>query len=273
VNPVSLKFEVTDVVATRFAYEMSRIKLALLLIGLLAATLAQADTPAFDRPGIAFSTQTLPAGSVDWEQGLPDVVHDSDQDTQFTLYSAGARIRVGLIANLELQIADALYNHLQSNAAGTTSVDQGTGDLTLALKLALPSPTQSISWAILGGVSLPTGQDPFTADEQQYLLAVSASAHLSDAYAAGFYVGATRAGTYNTYTLSPNFSLPLSTNFGSYIEAGYTFGDHIDKNEVAGGGFTWMVGDRVQLDLYALFGLTARSTDLQSGLGVSMYIP
>jgi hypothetical protein len=252
---------------------LSRIKIALLPIGLLAAALAHADTPAFDRPGIAFSTQTLPAGSIDWEQGLPDVVHDSDQDTQFTLYSAGTRIRVGVTANLELQIADALLNQLQTRSAGISSVDHGAGDLTLALKLALPSPTQSISWAMLGGVSLPTGKDPFSSDTNQYLLAVSASVHLGDTSAAGFYVGATRAGTYNTYTLAPNFSFPLGANVGSYIEAGYTFGDRIDKNEVAGGGFTWMVSDRVQLDVYALFGLTARSTDLQSGLGFSMYIP
>ena len=34
-------------------------------------------SPAFDRPGIAFSTTTLPAGSFAWEQGLPDFEHSS----------------------------------------------------------------------------------------------------------------------------------------------------------------------------------------------------
>ena len=235
--------------------------------------LAHADTPAFDRPGIAFSTQTLPAGSMDWEQGLPDVVHNNDQGTQFTLYSADTRIRVGLTPNLELQIADALYNRLHTHADDGTTTDHGAGDLSLALKLAMPSPAQSFSWAVLGNVSLTTGKAPFTNDTQQYSLAASASVHLDDTHAAGFYVSATRAGQDNTYTLSPNFSFPLSARLGGYVEAGYTFGDHIDKNEVAGGGLAWMATDRLQLDVYALHGLTARSTDVQAGFGVSMYFP
>ena len=40
---------------------------------------AQADTPAFDRPGIAFSVTTLPAGTVSWEQGLPDLSRNRDE--------------------------------------------------------------------------------------------------------------------------------------------------------------------------------------------------
>jgi len=237
------------------------------------AGLAQADTPAFDRPGIAFSTQTLPAGSMAWEQGLPDVVHNDDQGTQFTLYSADTRIRVGLTSYLELQIANALYNRLRTRTAGETTTDHGAGDLSLALKLAMPSPTQSISWALLGNIALTSGKEPFTNDTQQYSLAASASMHLDDTHAVGLYVGATRAGKDNTYTLSPNFSFPLSASLGGYVEAGYTFGDHIDKNEVAGGGLAWMASDRLQLDVYALHGLTARSTDVQAGFGVSMYFP
>jgi hypothetical protein len=266
--------KMTKIVTTEFTCEASRMKLALLPLVLVFATwLAHADTPAFDRPGIAFSTQTLPAGSMDWEQGLPDVVHDNDQGTQFTLYSAGTRIRVGLTSNVEVQVADALFNRLETHTEGVTSVDRGASDLILAVKVAMPAPSKSISWAVLGAVSPNTGNIPFSNDGQQYLLAASASMHFDDTHAAGFYAGAIRAGRYNIYTLAPNFSFPLSTNLGGYIEAGYTFGDQIDKNEVAGGGLAWMVSDRVQLDIYALYGLTVRSPDVQAGFGVSMYIP
>jgi hypothetical protein len=237
-----------------------------------ATTLAYADTPAFDRPGIAFSTQTLPAGSVSWEQGLPDVVHNDDQGTQSTLYSADTRIRIGLASKVELQMADSLFNRLRTRSDGDSTVEHGASDLNLALKVALPS-TQNISWALLGGVSFATGATAFTNDTQQYSLAASVNVHLSNAYATGFYAGAMRSGNDNVYTLSPNFSFPLSAKLGGYVEAGYTFGDHIDKNEVAGGGLAWMASDRLQLDLYALHGLTARSTDVQAGFGVSMYFP
>jgi hypothetical protein len=249
---------------------MKRASLCLLLT--TATTLAHADTPAFDRPGIAFSTQTLPAGTVSWEQGLPDVVRSDDQGAQSTLYSADTRIRVGLAKNVELQVADSLYNRLRLRSEGDSTVEHGASDLNLALKMALPS-SQNISWAFLGGVSFATGATAFTNDAQQYSLAASVNMHLNDTYAAGFYAGATRSGKDNAYTLSPNFSFPLSASLGGYIEAGYTFGDHIDKDEVAGGGLAWMASERLQLDLYALHGLTAHSTDLQAGLGVSMYFP
>jgi hypothetical protein len=238
----------------------------------LLAAAAHADTPSFDRPGIAFATQTLPAGSWDWEQGLPDVVRNNDRGTESTLYSADTRIRFGLTSKLEFQIADSLYNQLQTRTVDTATTQHGASDLTLALKLAMPS-TQSISWALLGGVSLTTGQDPFTSDTQQYLLAVSSSARFDDSYAAGMYASVNRAGHDNTYTLSPNVSFSLTTTLGGYVEGGYTFGSNIDKIEVAGGGLAWMVSDRVQLDIYALFGLTAISTDLQAGFGLSVYMP
>jgi Putative MetA-pathway of phenol degradation len=238
----------------------------------LTATWAHADTPAFDRPGIAFSTQTLPAGSVSWEQGLPDVVHNDDQGTQSTLYSADTRIRVGLIKKVEFQIAAAPYNRLQTRSEGVSTVDHGASDVNLALKVALPS-TQNFSWAVLANVALTTGSAAFTNDTQQYSLAASANLHLSHDQAVGFYIGTTRAGQDNTYTLSPNFSFPLSGTLSSYVEAGYTFGDHRDDDVVAGGGLAWMVGERLQLDVYALHGLTARSTDVQAGVGVSLYFP
>jgi len=66
------------------------------LIGLCFFEVAQADVPAFDRPGIAFSTGTLPARSVTWEQGLPDFARTSDGGTDSTLYAFDSTLRVGL---------------------------------------------------------------------------------------------------------------------------------------------------------------------------------
>ena len=241
---------------------------------LLAVPMAQADTPPFDRPGIAFSTQTLPAGHLDWEQGLPDEVRSSDdQGTHSTLDSATTRIRVGLTSHLELQVATTLYNRLQSRDAGTTSVDHGPGDVTLAFKRAMPPPSDRISWALLSAVELNTGKAPFANDRPRYLLAASASMHLDDTHATGLYAGVARSGRYNTYTLSPNFGFSLGAHLGGYVEAGCTFGQHTDKDVVAGGGLAWMAAETVQLDMYVLRGLTARSTDLQAGLGVSIYFP
>lgn len=249
---------------------MKRVLIAVMVLAVPALSLA--DAPAFDRPGIGFSTQTLPTGTFDWEQGLPDVVHDSHDGASATQYSADSRVRVGIASKVELQLADAVYNRLVIHDAGRT-VDHGYGDLSVALKVALPPPTQTISWALMGGVSFKTGQVPFRNETEQYSLAVSISLHLNDSEAAGLYGGVVHAGHDTSYTLSPNFGWTVNDRLSAYVEGGYTFGHHMDKDEVAGGGLAWMAGKNVQLDLFGLRGLTSRSTTMQAGVGVSMYFP
>ncbi len=247
-------------------------RLLIASIVLTVPVLAQADSPAFDRPGIGFSTQTLPAGAFSWEQGLPDVVHDSHEGSSSTLSSADTRVRVGLGSNVELQLADAVYNRLVTHDAVTT-VDHGYGDLAVALKVALPPPAHAISWALMGGVSLKTGQAPFRNDSEEYSLAVSTSLHVNDSETAGLYGGVVRSGHDTRYTLSPNFGWAVNDRLSAYVEGGYTFGHHMDKDEVAGGGLAWMAGKSVQLDLFGLHGLNSGSTTLQAGVGVSIYFP
>jgi len=75
-------------------------------IGLGATAPARADeAPSFDRPGIAFSTGTLPKGRFAWEQGLPDFQRDDDGGVRSTQYNANTTLRLGLSDTVELQLA------------------------------------------------------------------------------------------------------------------------------------------------------------------------
>ncbi|MGH8447554.1 MAG: transporter [Solimonas sp.] len=233
---------------------------------------ARADTPAFDRPGIAFSTTTLPAGTFSWEQGLPDVTRSRDEGTTQTLYSADSMLRAGLAPNLELQLAWAPFNHLHQSGAGGTASDNGAGDLGLAFKVALPSGDERLSWAVLGGASFATGNTPFSNGHTQYSLGGTVQWALDDTQALAFYADVDESDGDTALTLSPSYSLALSERLGSFIEAGYTHASHADDDVVAGGGLTWMATPVVQLDVYADFGLTSKSTDLQAGFGVSVFI-
>lgn len=232
---------------------------------------ALADTPGFDRPGIAFSTSIVPAGSFAWEQGLPDVVRDSSDGTKTTLYAATTRIRAGLGEHLEMQIDTALFNHLDTSSADTTNSDEGYGDTGLALKVALPSNSSRFSWAALGRVSFATGKAPFTAGQAQYSLGTAAGWNLNDTHVVGFYADFDHGNGQNSYTLSPSFSFPVIDTVAVFLEAGVTYADQSPDDLVAGGGLTWMVTPIVQLDLYADWGLTSSSTDLAMGIGVSAF--
>ncbi len=240
---------------------------------LVAPALALADTPAFDRPGIAFSTTTLPAGSVAWEQGLPDFEHVSDGGDRATLYSANTMIRVGLSERAELQLASALYNHLDARIGGTSASESGFGDTRLAVKWALPGLPHDISWAALAAISFPSGERPFRAEEPQYDLGTTLSIDLDDSASAAFYINANYDDGDLNWTLSPTLGFAVNDTVELFVEAGAFINDGDPNSYVAGGGVTWMLTPTVQLDASANFGLNDDSPDVSGGIGFSVFIP
>jgi hypothetical protein len=243
------------------------------IISLLLVTgSALADTPAFDRPGIAFSTSTVPRGSFAFELGLPDFQHASNSGSRSTLYSLDTNIRAGLTDNVELQLATPIFNYLHTETTGVSNSSSGLGDTSLSLKLALPSSSDNFSWTGLGGVTFATGEGPFTGGKPQYRLASAMGYKLNDKYSAGFYINLIRFDHKTSTTLSPNLSFSLTDTIGAYVEAGF---NHVDQNPntaVAGGGFTWMAAPTVQLDFSMDFGLNRQSPDVVGGFGVSFFI-
>ncbi|MEO8307203.1 MAG: transporter [Pseudomonadota bacterium] len=238
---------------------------------LAAAGRSFADTPAFDRPGIAISTSTIPRGGVALELGVPDFQQVSDSGSRSTIYSLDVNLRAGLSDHIELQVATPLINDLHMRAFGLTDSAYGTGDLSLSLKAALPSSAEDFSWATLANATFATGQSQFTSGKSQYSLATAMSLKLNDMYSAGAYIKASLFAGRVGYTLSPNLNFGLSDALGAYLEAGY---NHVPGNSdatIAGGGLAWMATSRVQLDLSVDFGMTRHSPDVQGGFGVSLY--
>ena len=238
--------------------------LALLPVG------AMAEPPEFDRPGIGFATSTLPAGTFDWEQGLPDVQRDTADGVRTTLYSADTTLRIGLTPNLEIQFGGSAWNRLDVRSNGLATRNEGGGDTRIAVKWAPSLASTGVSIALLGGVTLDTGASAFTNGRPAYSLGATVSRDIGSGRAMALYGNASRSGGRNTWTVSPNFSFPLGKDVGAYVEAGRTSGGD-GSSTVAGGGLTWLLHERVQFDLYALHGLTSRSPDLQTGFGVSVF--
>jgi hypothetical protein len=238
---------------------------------LAVATPVMADGPGFDRPGISFGTGTLPPGSFDIEQGLPDMARDTADGTTTTLYSAGTLVRVGLAQSVELQLSGALLNRLDERSGGVTATQRGIGDSGVALKLALPSTRENFSWAALAGVTLDSGDPAFSGGATQYSLGVTGNCDLGAGRSLALYGNVDRAGSETVLTLSPAIGFALTEQVGGFVEAAGGFARD-NKDYVAGGGLTWSPLPALQLDVYADFGLTSQSTDLQAGVGVSFYV-
>lgn len=242
------------------------------LVFLAPASLVLAETPAFDRPGIAFSTTTIPPGSFSFEQGLPDFQRSSDGDTKTTLYSAGTNLRIGLGETVEIQIGATLFNRQKTQVSGVSESMHGRGDSSLAVKVALPSSSKTFSWAVFGSVAFATGEDPFTAGKPQYDLGTTLNFNVNNRYSTAFYVNVTRFERENTYTLSPSLGFAVTDTVGAYMEAGVSHMNQGPDSAVAGGGITWMVTPVVQLDVSVDFGLNAESPDVQGGFGIAVFI-
>lgn len=236
-----------------------------------AQTSESAEPPAFDRPGISFSTDTLPRGAFAWEQGLPDFERNDDRGTRSRLYSANTNLRLGLSERVELQLATSAYNRLSERDGDGRRSRHGAGDTGLAVKLALPSSHEAFSWAVLGAVTAASGERDFSNGATQYTLGTTLGYDFNERVAGALYFNLDRSDGANTWTWSPSLSFALSDRTAVYVEAGMSRSEHASTSSVAGGGVTWMATPRVQLDASFDVGLDRNSPDLQGGLGASFY--
>lgn len=240
------------------------------LMALLAPLQAFADPPGFDRPGIAFSPSVLPAGSFDWEQGLPDAQFASTGALHTRQYSANSTFRFGLTPTLELQVAGAVWNRLDTTLAGVRSHAIGSGDPRIGLKWARPIAQSDLSVGVLAAVALRTGSDAFSAGHTITSLGTVLGRDLGGGRNAAAYVNVDHGAGANAWTGSANYGFPLRGDVAGYVEAGRVAGAG-NAITLAGGGVTWLVAGRLQFDAYALHGLTQASPDLQAGFGVSLF--
>lgn len=249
-------------------------KAAALIFGasaIAALPAAHADTPSFDRPGIAFSTGTLPKGAFAWEQGLPDFERDKDGGARSTTYSANTNLRLGLSEHVELQLATSPFNYLRERDDAGRRSRHGAGDTGLALKVALPSSHDKFSWAVLGGVTAASGDREFSNGATQYSLGTTLGYDFSDALSGALYFNLDRSDGEDTWSWSPSLSYAINERFATYLEAGWSHADHQPTTSVAGVGVTFMATSKIQLDASLDFGLGRDSPDLQGGVGVAFY--
>jgi hypothetical protein len=247
-------------------------RILVLPAALLCTQFAHADdyVPVFDRPSISYAPSVLPADTFDWEQGLPDLEHDSAAGVGSTIYSADTELRFGLGSSLELQVAGTPWNELDVHSAGISSSMEGAGDTSLAMKWAPTLSVKSLSFAMLGKVTFDTGSTGFTNGRPIYSLAAATGSDLGGGRSLGLYANVDHSGSANTWTLSPNFNFPISGNLGGMVEAGRIFGGGASST-VVGGALSWLLQNRVQLDIYGRRGLTSSSPDYQAGFGISVY--
>lgn len=228
----------------------------------------------FDRPGIGFSTNIMPASSVALELGLPDFSYSKQkvagQTRRDSVYQSDVLIRTGLGGNAELQLGWAGPMWARSKSAGQTQRESGYGDSSVGLKIAVPLPSQTFGLALLGASTLTTGDAEFGDDKRTSSFGATLDYQLNDQVSAALYSNLDRYDGENTWTLSPSISLGFTDQLAGFVEYGYSKSSGQPQQSVVGGGLTFMLCPRVQLDISADVGVNNEAPDVQGGFGISI---
>jgi len=236
----------------------------------IAGVASAEDAPAFDRPGIGFASTTLGSGQVAWEQAFFDGSYDRSGGVRSTEYVADSRLRIGLSARTELQLAIDSQVWQRVRGGGEDRRGHSGGDASIGIKQALPSARDGFTWAMLGSASLPVGRSPYGEAGHRYDLGVSAGWDLPGGRSLALYGNLSDSEDGSGWSVSPSYTFYAGDTLSAYVEAGIGGGE--DEMRALGSGVTWLFAERVQLDLSVLRGLSAQTDDWQGGLGISVLL-
>jgi hypothetical protein len=223
-----------------------------------------------DRPGYTDTPVVLPAGGVQLEAGVTDD-RTGPAGARTTYLSTGETLlRVGAGANAEVRLYGNSYG-VRTTSGGPTV--RGVEDARLGGKLslvALPDSVHSLlpNLSLLAATTLPTGAAGIGAGEAQPEVKLAAS--WTTASPLSFYSNVAYGSIYNEtgraertwaslaswWAVNPRVSLfAEGMAIGRVSGSGSgTAGDDVD------GGVTYLVGDRLQLDLRVGRGLGGESS-------------
>jgi hypothetical protein len=241
---------------------------AVAILAISASARADGDAPAFDRPGLAFATSTLPGGRCAAEQGMFDASTDRTSGTRSTAYMADSLVHCGIADGIELQLGADSWGHLDVHEPhGVHTIASGGGDARIGVKIAPRSPG-AFSFALLATVVLPVGRAPIGGQVRARDLGASIAWAVGDERSLSLYADRHWAADGNGNLVAVGYGFPLHDRLGGYIETG--FGTGALHAREAGGGLTWMLTPKVQLDASFLRALDRPTTDWQCGFGVSI---
>ncbi len=255
--------------------------------GLAAARLpAESDPPELvtDRPDQTESAEIVPPGSVQIELGWLRAENEGAHELELT-EAPGTLVRIGVLRRFELRAAWAGHVTLEERSARARERSAGEADVELGAKLLLSEERGARPrLALLGHLSLPTGDHPFGSPRPDPALRLTAAHTLSSRAGLGWNLGfetvsskladgQVRTLTRWIYTAVLGFD--LSQRWGLYVEL---FGDlpASDRERAAhslDAGFTFLLTPAVQLDLSVGAGLAGGAPDQFFGFGLSFRLP
>jgi len=230
-----------------------------------------------DRPDQTESAAVVPPGTVQLETGVDYAAEGGDPEIDSEALGSSL-LRIGLAEGFELRLGWGGWAREREAGGGEV---EGVADAEVGFKVALWEPRgRRPQVALLGGVSLPAGEDGLSSERHDPSLRLSLAHDLPRGTSLGYNLGVAWAGEESRFEYTAAFGFGLGPRVGGFVEL---FGDApvdgpADGRSTAAahavdGGLTFLLRDRLQLDLAAGAGLTDEAPDRFLTAGVSIRWP
>jgi len=230
-----------------------------------------ADSIITDRPDATESSSVVDKGTVQLETGFLF----ADDSTEESLESFGSLVRIGFAEKWEARIAWSGYIDFDSKSFGGSD---GIGDAAIGFKYFI-QPEQGFQpmTALILHINTPIGDDAFSTDAFDPSFLVAFSHTLSETSSLGYNLGASlessaQASVEKTTLASIDYSITygfsVSESIGSYLEIFGSQGLSSPESPInIDGGFTYLLDDDTQFDLFAGVGINDEAPDWFIGIG------
>lgn len=244
-----------------------RIVMAMSLTAMTGVSLAHADSFGFDRPGLGLGTDIVDVGHVAWEQSLPSVSYDDTAGTSTTTLNADALFRIGVGANTEVRVGWDGPEWQKTRTNGKSQTNNGAGDVSLGVKHRINTNDDSLTWAVLGQVTLASGDDEFSVGKDKYTV----SSALAYAFSPEISTGITMSYDYQdsdfAWAAIPTIQYKITNKVAGYTEYYYRKMQHQHHESILNNGVIWSVRDNLQLDASIGYSFNTMNPRLTAGLG------
>lgn len=253
--------------------ETKRLATRTLVMGLFAGCWgsgALAEEMVTDRPDATESSSVIKPGFIQAELGW---LYTKSGDIK-THELPQTLFRIGVVDRVELRLGWGGYQ----NATSAGGAD-GVGDFELGAKVYIAEEQGGLpEIALLGGISVPSGDDDVSSNEVDPAFRFSFSHTLSDTFSLGYNLGAEWAtedgSTLSSFVYTAALGAGLTESIGAYVEF---FGDvgmsASGEAHSFDGGFTYLLRENLQLDAFAGVGLSDDADDWFVGTGMSFRFP
>ncbi|ANF80737.1 hypothetical protein A3K93_00050 [Acinetobacter sp. NCu2D-2] len=223
----------------------------------------------FDRPGTGFGTSTTPVGKLAWEQSLPSASYVKSGDETTTTLNADMLLRTGLTDSLELQVGWDGPAWSKTKVAGTSTENDGLGDINVGLKKSIDLQDEQLSFAVLAQAVIATGNDEFSAQDDLYRLGSSVAYQYNDDVNTSISMFYEWQDGDWAITAVPTLQYQIAGPWSGFSELVYRKQESQDNEYALGTGIMYSVNDRMQLDATVGVDLDGSARSYNAGLGVA----